>query len=498
MTRRLYTSPGDGMERPRPGDVLGGKYRIERELGSGGMGVVYEVTHLVMTQTRFAIKWLLPLQGDPDASRRFRREARIAGAIRHPNVVEVYDVNVDDAGAYMVMELLEGESLAAYMARSGPLPPGEACRIMLQCIDGLSAAHAASVIHRDIKPANIFLCRDPHSGAVRPKLLDFGISRVLSAGTGTATTHTRGAIAGTPAYMAPEQLTGQDCDVRTDVYSLGVTLYEALAGARPFEAKSDVDLAVKIATGNFVPLRKRVQGLPSGLVRAVTTAMKKAPARRFASAQELALALVPFARSDAAPARPQPSAAGTRLPWLAAAVTMIGVLALALWQLLDRSDPEYSPRSSDRVATMGAGGRFAAAPEHSQSAATRESSARLVSPAVEPGAAGAPQRAAAQPAAAAPAQPAAAAPAQPAAAAPVRAPTTTPREWSPRPAKRAGRERPRSPMASSIAADAGSPATPATSEPRSPNPQQPRAAEPVRPAEPPGPRPKPSIEFNSL
>ncbi|HTU57467.1 MAG TPA: protein kinase, partial [Polyangiales bacterium] len=127
---------------PKPGDVLGGKYRIERLLGSGGMGVVYEVSHLVMTRSRFAIKWWLPVESNAsDATRRFKREAKISGAIRHPNVVEVYDVNLDDGGAYLVMELLEGESLADRIARAGALPVSEACQIVDSALAGVAAAH---------------------------------------------------------------------------------------------------------------------------------------------------------------------------------------------------------------------------------------------------------------------------------------------------------------------------------------------------------------------
>ncbi|HTU60644.1 MAG TPA: serine/threonine-protein kinase, partial [Polyangiales bacterium] len=185
MTRLLTPNSDNSapVQAPAPGEVLGGKYRVEREIGSGGMGIVYEVTHLVMTKKRFAVKWLLPLpdgyQGEDAqaAARRFVREAEIAGGICHPNVVEVYDVTVSDSGCFMVMELLEGESLEARLKREGKLSVAEACRIIVACASGVGAAHAANVIHRDLKPANIFLMQLPEAGPSRPKVLDFGISR---------------------------------------------------------------------------------------------------------------------------------------------------------------------------------------------------------------------------------------------------------------------------------------------------------------------------------
>jgi serine/threonine-protein kinase len=315
--------------------VLGGKYRIERELGSGGMGIVYEVTHLVMTQSRFAIKWLLPAKDtDSGSTRRFKREAQISGAIRHPNVVEVYDVNLDDSGAYLVMELLEGENLADRIVRAGALPAAEACRIAMSALAGLSAAHAAGVIHRDLKPANIFLCHTEED-AVRPKLLDFGVSHAVSQpGSAEITERTRKGVVGTPAYMAPEQLRAADCDQRTDIYSLGVTLYEALAGQPAFVAPSHADLVVKIITGDKPSLRQRVANLPAGLADVVMRAMHRSPEMRFASAATFANALAPFAA-----AAPPPPLAHTRPTrrWLVAAaggvlwiVAVVGVVLAAL------------------------------------------------------------------------------------------------------------------------------------------------------------------------
>ena len=301
---RLLTPNGDhaaSIHAPAPGDVLGGKYRVEREIGSGGMGIVYEVTHLVMTKKRFAVKWLLPLpdgyQGEDAqaAARRFVREAEIAGGICHPNVVEVYDVTISDGDCFMVMELLEGESLEARLKREGKLPVAEACRIIVACASGVGAAHAANVIHRDLKPANIFLVRPPDATVIRPKVLDFGISRFTAPNGSMQSTVTRaGTLIGTPMYMAPEQLRGFECDARTDVYGLGVTLYEALSGKPAYHAPTHADLVVRILTGDAHEVRQLEPSVPAGLAAVVMQALHHKPEQRFASVHAFAEALQPY------------------------------------------------------------------------------------------------------------------------------------------------------------------------------------------------------------
>jgi serine/threonine protein kinase len=311
MTRLLTPNPDTSapVQAPTPGEVLGGKYRVEREIGSGGMGIVYEVTHLVMTKKRFAVKWLLPLpdgyQGEDAqaAARRFVREAEIAGGICHPNVVEVYDVTVSDSGCFMVMELLEGESLEARLKREGKLSVAEACRITVACASGVGAAHAANVIHRDLKPANIFLMQLPEAGPSRPKVLDFGISRFTAPNGSVQSTVTRaGTLIGTPMYMAPEQLRGFECDARTDVYGLGVTLYEALSGKPAYQAPTHADLVVRILTGDAHEMRELEPSVPAGLAAVVMQALHHKPEQRFASVQAFAEALQPYVSYSAAQA----------------------------------------------------------------------------------------------------------------------------------------------------------------------------------------------------
>jgi tRNA A-37 threonylcarbamoyl transferase component Bud32 len=311
MTRLLTPNPDTTapVQAPAPGEVLGGKYRVEREIGSGGMGIVYEVTHLVMTKKRFAVKWLLPLpdgyQGEDAqaAARRFVREAEIAGGICHPNVVEVYDVTVSDSGCFMVMELLDGESLEARLKREGKLSVAEACRITVACASGVGAAHAANVIHRDLKPANIFLMQLPEAGPSRPKVLDFGISRFTAPNGSVQSTVTRaGTLIGTPMYMAPEQLRGFECDARTDVYGLGVTLYEALTGKPAYQAPTHADLVVRILTGDAHEMRELEPSVPAGLAAVVMQALHHKPEQRFASVQAFAEALQPYVSYSAAQA----------------------------------------------------------------------------------------------------------------------------------------------------------------------------------------------------
>ncbi len=287
MTRRVTsdTAPRPASPTPQPGDVLMGKYRIDRKVGSGGMGVVFAVTNL-LTDRPLAIKWLARSPAEHDALRRFKREAKIAGRIRHPHVVDIHDVHLQEEGCFLVMELLEGESLAAHLERCGPIPPRRACEILLPCMSAVAAAHAAHVIHRDLKPDNIFLCGDDRA---YPKLLDFGISRMRQAADTPNTTETRaGTLLGTPAYMAPEQLLAAPCDARTDLYALGVTMYEMLSGARAFDGSTYAALTSKIIHGEVVPLSQRAPHLPAPLVGIVTRAMHRRPEERFADVATMA------------------------------------------------------------------------------------------------------------------------------------------------------------------------------------------------------------------
>lgn len=296
-------------ELPKKGDLIAGKYTVEGVLGQGGMGAVFEVCHR-LTGKHFAVKWLLPaLTGHSDAVRRFMREAQVAGRVDHPNVVEVYDVGQDGNSFYMVMELLQGEPLSRRLDRVRRLGLDEACRVLIPVMHGLHVAHGAGVIHRDLKPDNIYLCRTP-LGTEVPKVLDFGISKMSSlAGEVSAGVTKFGLVIGTPQYMSPEQLHGQPVDLRTDIYALGVILYEMLGGQIPYPGASFADLVLSVANDDPTPLGQLAPGLPPALLELVDRAMSRNPDHRFSSVEEMGHALsalsngIEFAADTGDPAR---------------------------------------------------------------------------------------------------------------------------------------------------------------------------------------------------
>jgi hypothetical protein len=351
MTRRLSLdlAQASSPSLPKLGDVVAGKYRIDRTLGRGGMGAVFAVTHTV-TGRCFAIKWLLaPDAEGSDAVKRFIREARIASRIQHPHVVDVYDIYHEAPGIFMVMELLEGQSLASLLASEGCLAADQACSIMQLCAAGVAAAHAAGVVHRDLKPANIFLCKLRGSDKPHPKVLDFGISRLLTTPDLLDTTDTRtGTVIGTPYYMAPEQLRGEPSDHRVDVYALGVTLYELLSGKRPFSAVSYPDLVLKIVKGSATALKELVPELPTGLAAVVARAMHHDPDARFRDVEAFARALEPFAKGPQLADHVASQRAGRKARTL---ITLAGLIALALgvgWYALARGGSQENAADAPR------------------------------------------------------------------------------------------------------------------------------------------------------
>jgi serine/threonine-protein kinase len=245
----------------------------------------------------FAIKWLLPnLAEEPDAVQRFGREARAAGKIMHPNVVQVYDIGQEGAAHYILMELIHGVTLSERLRQRGRFEPVEACRVLIPVMRGLHAAHLAGVVHRDLKPQNIMLATNALPSAEVPKVLDFGISKILShTGEHPASATRRGAIIGTPHYMPLEQLRSAQVDARTDVYALGVIAYHMLSGALPFASTNHADLVCQILGREARPLEQRVPELPRELVDVIAKAMAPDADDRFATMAALARALEPFA-----------------------------------------------------------------------------------------------------------------------------------------------------------------------------------------------------------
>ncbi|MFI5299159.1 MAG: serine/threonine-protein kinase, partial [Polyangiales bacterium] len=279
------------------GDLLCGRYRLQRRLGAGAMGVVWSARNEA-TDRDFALKLMLPCSTS-HASRfqRFVQEAKACGRLRHRNVVEVYDLGrveasierPDDPRAgqpYLVMELLEGESLEDFCDRLGPLPVGTALRILGDVAAGLEAAHRAGVLHRDLKPANVFLHRNS-DGSTTPKILDFGVSK-LTRPTSDEVITAANMIVGSPAYMSPEQTMGVgEVDARSDVWSLGVMLYFVLSGRLPFDAIAHRELLMQIVTTRPPPIETLVRELPDDVAKIVARCLEPEKAHRYASSQAL-------------------------------------------------------------------------------------------------------------------------------------------------------------------------------------------------------------------
>jgi eukaryotic-like serine/threonine-protein kinase len=313
---------------------LFGNYRIVRLLGEGGFGEVYLAENPLL-ERHAAVKVLhTALAQDPELVRRFLNEARAVSAIRHPNIIEVFDGGVTPEGApYILMEFLEGISLQKRLADKGRLSVAHALRIALQAGSALGAAHAAGIVHRDLKPENLFLVPDATApGAERVKILDFGIAKIKRSGAtgGTLRTQT-GLIMGSPAYMSPEQCRDSaDVDFRSDIYSFGVIMYEALAGRTPFVAASGTEMLVMHVTATPAP--PRLTGVPAHVGAAVMRALAKERADRFDSVASFVSALLgqgvesgiasagPSANGATTAAQAQP-ASGTKLLAVAPAIT---------------------------------------------------------------------------------------------------------------------------------------------------------------------------------
>jgi serine/threonine-protein kinase len=285
------------------GHTIGGSYRVTRVLGSGGMGTVYEASH-VRIPKQFAIK---VLNGErvtsEEALKRFWREAQIAGSLGSKHIVDVIDFSTLENGApYMVMELLRGEDLSARIKRRGRLPLREALAICEQIVAALSLAHTRGIIHRDLKPENVFLCTE-EDGTELVKILDFGISKVR----GEERTLTGDRLLGTPAYMSPEQARSDSAqiDERTDIYALGAVVYEMLTGHMAFDANGVYATLTKILEEMPAPMSSLVPELPTALDAVVRRALAKEASDRYARARELMQALERAAEGGAdIPAQP--------------------------------------------------------------------------------------------------------------------------------------------------------------------------------------------------
>jgi hypothetical protein len=274
----------------KAGEVLVGRYRVERVLGQGGMGIVVQATHLQLQQ-QVAIKFLLPeVLGNQQVVQRFLREAQAAVRLKSEHVARVIDVGTLESGApYMVLEYLDGADLASFPR--GQLTVGGIINLVLQACEALAEAHSIGIVHRDIKPANFFVTRCA-DGTLLLKVLDFGISKT-SANSGLTATNM---VMGTPAYMSPEQMrSSRDVDHRSDIWSLGVVLYELLQGVSPFGGDTFSSVVLKVVSE---PLLKLTVRLPGELEAVVYRCLEKDPARRFQNTAELVQALAKYAQSE--------------------------------------------------------------------------------------------------------------------------------------------------------------------------------------------------------
>jgi serine/threonine-protein kinase len=271
----------------REGETISGKYLLEQRIGSGGMGEVYRARNIAIDRV-VAIKFLLPQHaGDPNALRRFMREANTAAKVRHPNVVDVLDVDKDAQGVpYIVQDCLRGQDLEAFVeSKGGQLSPMEALVVLRPIASALALAHDQGVVHRDLKPANVLLAIE--HGQCIPKLVDFGIS-VVKQGDKTVT----GTITGTPAYMSPEQIKApEEVGPASDVWSFAVMLYELLAGRLPFDGPTFPALAIEIAERDAPPIESLVPNIPSDLAAIIAQCLQKSPKARFATGTALLGAL---------------------------------------------------------------------------------------------------------------------------------------------------------------------------------------------------------------
>jgi eukaryotic-like serine/threonine-protein kinase len=319
------------------GTVLGGRYRLVELLGQGGMATIYRARDSEINRD-VAVKVLRPEYGaDPDFVARFRQEAQSAGALNHPNVVSVFDFGTDPAGPYIVMEVVDGEDLGSIVRRSGALPPRQAARLTAQIARAIGAAHAVGLVHRDIKPSNVLVTRDG-----RVKVTDFGIARALSESALTLPGTTLGSV----HYFAPEQARGEPATPASDIYSLGIVLYELLTGRRPWEG----DSAAAIATARLssaVPSPSSVRGgIPPTLEAIDRKALAPRPEDRFASATDMADALERYLSEDRPAASASAGAAG------AAGLAGAGAAGAARPVIagVARPNPDQIPYSRDAYA----------------------------------------------------------------------------------------------------------------------------------------------------
>ena len=391
-------------------ELVGGKYRLTRVIGRGGMGTVWEGVHTSLS-TQVAVKFIDTDYADSEElRRRFVNEARAAAQLQSKHVIQVHDQGVmEDGRPFIVMEYLTGEALDKRLDRLGTLPPKDVARIILHICRGLSKAHAAGIIHRDLKPENVFLVWDDEDNEDVAKVVDFGIAKFVDEGlVGSSATRT-GSLLGTPFYMSPEQARGlRSIDVRSDLWSVGVIAHRCLVGKLPFEGEAFGDMLVKICTGD-TPVPSQKADVPEGFDAFIARALAKQPDERFQTARELAESLAtvcglsmptstreftappssgargmsgttPISEGEGATENDSsPSVSVTRVmipvrprwPWALAMLVTVGIVLLVAWAV--SSDDSTEPAEAEIAAETGAagGGGAAAASEKALKPAER-------------------------------------------------------------------------------------------------------------------------------
>jgi serine/threonine-protein kinase len=286
--------------------ILDGRYELSERIGSGGMGTVWRAKDSLLGRD-VAVKLLHDsLASDASFAERFRREARNAARLAHPNIVTVYDTGEHEATPYIVMELVDGESLHARIHRAGPLSVADAVHVTRAVLAALAHAHTRGLVHRDMKPANVLIAA---SGEV--KVVDFGIAKGIEEGTSVTRT---GALMGTAAYLSPEQVEGRPATAQSDLYALGCLMYAALCGSPPYEADTAVAVAMKHLHDPVPSVRARRPDVPATLEAVITQALEKDPPRRFQTAAQMDVALrgiSPRSLPDTAPTVVMPAAEAT-------------------------------------------------------------------------------------------------------------------------------------------------------------------------------------------
>ncbi|HEY8142737.1 MAG TPA: serine/threonine-protein kinase [Kofleriaceae bacterium] len=282
------------------GTVLAGRYRVERKVGTGGMGSVYRTIDIT-TGDAVAIKVLDKKKDVPSLEQRFAREIAAVKRLRSPHAVRLLDAGLlDDGSHYMAMEFLEGADLQNVLNMFVSLPAARAVRLVMQACSALAEAHSLGIVHRDLKPANLFVTRLP-DGTECLKVLDFGISKLPQATMDEMALTRTGTVLGSPVYMSPEQMTSsKSVDGRSDIWALGIVLYQCLSGGFPYDAEGLPELCARVLTEEPLALSAQI-GVAPGLEAAVMRCLQRNPAKRFSRVEDLAAALAPFAAANVAP-----------------------------------------------------------------------------------------------------------------------------------------------------------------------------------------------------